>query len=115
MLQIAPQFATMTRLSLTLPAVSAAGDDDELDDQKAAAVETAIAAPDTVADFDLGAYHARLARDNAPTVCWRAWLAVAGPVKPGLQMAAPGIEDSRRLVKLAYGIRDLGTREDWEG
>ena len=49
-------------------AVSAAGDDDELDDQKAAAVETAIAAPDTVADFDLGAYHARLARDNAPTV-----------------------------------------------
>jgi len=54
--------------------VSAAGDDDELDDQKAAVVETAIAAPDTVADFDLGAYHARLARDNAPTVrCLRRW------------------------------------------
>ena len=48
--------------------MSAAGDDDELDDQKAAAVETAMAAPDTVADFDLGAYHARLAQDNAPTV-----------------------------------------------
>ncbi len=48
--------------------MSAAGDDDELDDQKAAAVETAIAAPDTVADFDLASYHAQLARDNAPTV-----------------------------------------------
>ena len=55
-------------LLVTVPAVSAAGDDDELDDQKAAAVETAVAAPDTVADFDLAAYHALLARDDAPTV-----------------------------------------------
>ena len=51
-----------------LPAVSAAGDDEELDDQKAAAVETAMSAPETVAEFDLGAYHARLARDAEPTV-----------------------------------------------
>ena len=52
-----------------MSAVSAAADDDELDDQKAAAVETAMNAPETVADFDLGAYHAKLARDGGPTVC----------------------------------------------
>jgi hypothetical protein len=49
--------------------VSAAGDDDELDDQKAAAVENAIGAPDTIADFDLGAYYSRLSRQGSPTVC----------------------------------------------
>ena len=58
-------------------AVSAAGDDDELDDQKAAAVENAIGAPETIADFDLGTYHARLSQQGSPTVCtWSLSLAI---------------------------------------